>query len=388
MNTRILDIIKNPELINNEDLPLLQSEIEKFPYMQSLRAVYLLGIHQFYNDDFQKELTKTAAYTTDKKILYNIINPNKIEPKAKKKEEKIEEETHKTEVKPNEADVELHTKNISTEKEELNSSSIEENNDGYIQQKEEIEKSHSREKSSNNLGIYFYARNYTPSSKQEKIIPSQQNEIKAIETPKAEKEEYHHPMKYYIKSTTIAPKSENKTIEEQPWKPMQIDIPQAISKQNDIKEEKKEEEVTLEKHNEKAIVETKEEIIPPIVENKIEPKTSNSNVSSFINTWQNWLKIDRTPQLSEQEKKAAIIDKFIENNPKISPIKEDVEFVVKEKSDDISHLMTETLAQLYLEQKLYTKAINAYKILQEKYPEKEEEFEQKIENIKQIRHTK
>ena len=133
----------------------------------------------------------------------------------------------------------------------------------------------------------------------------------------------------------------------------------------------------------------KEEILPePINEKLLNSNTTtkkDSNVSSFIDTWQNWLKIDRTAPVSKQEKKAAIIDKFIENSPKISPIKEDVEFVVKEKSDDISHLMTETLAQLYIEQKLYSKAIKAYQILQEKYPEKNYEFEQKIEEIKKSR---
>ena len=117
---------------------------------------------------------------------------------------------------------------------------------------------------------------------------------------------------------------------------------------------------------------------------------SNSNVTSFISTWKSWLKIDRSEIVtpSEQDKKAAIIDKFIENNPKISPIKEDVDFIVKEKSNDISHLMTETLAQLYVEQKLYTKAIQAYKILQEKHPERTEEFEEKIEEIKKSRNIK
>ena len=139
-----------------------------------------------------------------------------------------------------------------------------------------------------------------------------------------------------------------------------------------------------------------------VVANSEKPKTelekvsevvkpaSNSNVTSFISTWKSWLKIDRSEIVtpSEQDKKAAIIDKFIENNPKISPIKEDVDFIVKEKSNDISHLMTETLAQLYVEQKLYTKAIQAYKILQEKHPEKTEEFEERIEEIKKSRNIK
>jgi hypothetical protein len=64
------------------------------------------------------------------------------------------------------------------------------------------------------------------------------------------------------------------------------------------------------------------------------------------------LKIDRketeVPEETEPvkiiEKKAEIIDKFIEDNPKISQLREDGNFVVKEKASDISHLMTETLA--------------------------------------------
>jgi len=74
METRIIDFIKNPETLRVEDLSLLETEIEKFPYMQSLRAIYLLGVHRFYNENFSKELAKTAAYTTDKRILYNLIN--------------------------------------------------------------------------------------------------------------------------------------------------------------------------------------------------------------------------------------------------------------------------------------------------------------------------
>jgi hypothetical protein len=88
------------------------------------------------------------------------------------------------------------------------------------------------------------------------------------------------------------------------------------------------------------------------------------------------------------EKKAEIIDKFIEENPKISQLKEEVNFVVKEKTDDISHLMTETLAKLYVEQRLYTKAIKAYEVLQDKYPEKAADFKAKIKEVKDLRQGK
>lgn len=114
----------------------------------------------------------------------------------------------------------------------------------------------------------------------------------------------------------------------------------------------------------------------------------DSNVPGFINTWQSWLKIDRTEEIVKEEKTEIIekaIEAFIENNPRISQLKEESSYVVKEKNDDISHLMTETLANLYFEQKLYTKAIKAFEILIKKNPEKKEYFESKIQDIKDFR---
>lgn len=113
----------------------------------------------------------------------------------------------------------------------------------------------------------------------------------------------------------------------------------------------------------------------------------NSNVPGFINTWQSWLKIDRTEDIEKEKEdiKEKAIETFIENNPRISQLKEESNYVVKEKNDDISHLMTETLANLYFEQKLYSKAIKAFEILIKKHPEKKEYFETRIKEIKDFR---
>lgn len=113
----------------------------------------------------------------------------------------------------------------------------------------------------------------------------------------------------------------------------------------------------------------------------------NSNVPGFINTWQSWLKIDRTEEIEKEKEdiKEKAIETFIENNPRISQLKEESNYVVKEKNDDISHLMTETLANLYFEQKLYSKAIKAFEILIKKHPEKKEYFETRIKEIKDFR---
>ena len=87
----------------------------------------------------------------------------------------------------------------------------------------------------------------------------------------------------------------------------------------------------------------------------------------------------------EKQKKNVLIDKFIETNPKISPVKKDVDLptIFYEPSNaDNSSLMTETLARVYLEQKKYQKAIQAYEILILKYPEKISFFADRISDIK------
>jgi len=86
----------------------------------------------------------------------------------------------------------------------------------------------------------------------------------------------------------------------------------------------------------------------------------------------------------EKNKKLAIIDRFIEANPKISPIKSDtvIPIVSEQNSVENSFLMTETLAKVYLEQKKYSKAIQAYEILILKYPEKFSFFANRISDIK------
>ena len=47
-------------------------------------------------------------------------------------------------------------------------------------------------------------------------------------------------------------------------------------------------------------------------------------------------------------------------------------------------LMTETLARIYVEQKNYKKAIQSYKILSLKYPEKSSFFANQIKAIEQL----
>ena len=88
----------------------------------------------------------------------------------------------------------------------------------------------------------------------------------------------------------------------------------------------------------------------------------------------------------EKAKKFALIDKFITKKPKIDPTKSTVSNHNMAKAQMIQPeaLMTETLARIYLEQKNYEKAIQSYKILSLKYPEKSGFFADQIKAVKQL----
>ncbi|NNE02907.1 MAG: hypothetical protein HKN52_07055, partial [Eudoraea sp.] len=89
---------------------------------------------------------------------------------------------------------------------------------------------------------------------------------------------------------------------------------------------------------------------------------------------------------SEKKKKFDLIDRFIEDNPKIIPQDyEPSKAAIKTTGKiDQDELMTETLAKVYLEQKKYKKAIQAYTILSLKYPEKSSFFATRIKAIKEL----
>lgn len=96
---------------------------------------------------------------------------------------------------------------------------------------------------------------------------------------------------------------------------------------------------------------------------------------------------DSEPERSiEQQQQFDRIDKFIAQNPKIVPKKNTPipENIANSGVLDKNELMTETLARVYLEQNKYKNAIQAYKILSLKYPEKSGFFADRIKIVEKI----
>ena len=608
MNARIIDLIKNPEAIQLQDLDLLRKEIKKSPYIQNIRALHLYGVHQLQPENYQKELSLTAAYTTDKKILYQFINkktlplqtenenveihqevipPAKIENHIRVDETELEvpkpviidgvlnrilfegeedfwETEHEVidlgstiesgiltkqklpnrisdeeiiqENKPiqmvnefEESDEKVmhdidqtpdftseviikgesieEEKNVILSPEEKSFHEIPEfepeeievlNNKEEVLEEEEngvevedLKMGKQAEAAEDPSQISFHAtQEFLPEVKIEpskteitkatptaskiskheeemqRLIAEVEAKMKAAKKDKTAKptqeittntdinfsetqtfelekiqedEEDEEEVKSEIteNSSTATNQPEGRTFrrgqskkevvenEEATWKPMNFtgELQAKLVEPGKIKEESvnvensssenkeerpalnvsffapdvtatpsKPEEVEVESvEQKKEEVERKKEVIEESISPVKKESDEDSNFPKFLNTWQNWLKIDRREEKSAiivEEvipTKETVIEKFIQKEPRISKLKEESEFVVKERDGNISHLMTETLAQLYTNQKLFSKAIKAYQLLADKHPAKREYFQNKILEVKELR---
>ncbi|PHQ28193.1 hypothetical protein [Leeuwenhoekiella nanhaiensis] len=98
-----------------------------------------------------------------------------------------------------------------------------------------------------------------------------------------------------------------------------------------------------------------------------------------------------TEEDPDRARRLELIDRFIETNPKIKVSPPDTGFKKTDLEDRFKpsdSLMTETLARVYVEQKNYAKAKQAYKILSLKYPEKSGFFADQIRAIEQLQENK
>ncbi|MGJ8745518.1 hypothetical protein [Polaribacter sp.] len=140
------------------------------------------------------------------------------------------------------------------------------------------------------------------------------------------------------------------------------------------------------------------------VETEIEDVKESLNIGKPItfsstenHSFNEWLQIStKTPINREIEKpvkttskKDDLINRFIKNNPKIKPLVKDKTIAVSvSKNTQDAALMTETLAKVYLEQKKYENAIQAYRILSLKYPEKSGFFADQIKRVQILQKNK
>ncbi|WP_396636797.1 hypothetical protein [Maribacter sp. R77961] len=257
----------------------LEDIIEEYPYFQSARALHLKGLKNLNSYKYNKALKVTAAYTTDRDVLFDFI-------------------TSKDFLHNNTLDKQVITKEV-LKKEE----------------KPLIEDS------------------------ADKPLPQDKKDAEQILDPKL----------FKAKKKL---KSEEETLEI--GKPLPFD-----------KKEKYSFTEWLQLASKKPIA---REVLP--VKEIPQKKTEEVIIKK-----------------DDKQRKFDRIDTFIATNPKIIP-KDNIpqsEAIANSAKLDKNELMTETLARVYLEQKKYKNAIQAYKILSLKYPEKSGFFADRIKAVEKIK---
>ena len=303
-------LLQNPQHINPQKTEGLASIIQKYPYFQSAKALHLKGLKQQESTKYNQALKTTAAYTTDRSILFDFITSDIF----------VQNEISKI-IKQNTTylnDINVNAHDISVNK----SLKI----DDYL--KEQIKET---------SGVLD----------PELFQPKAPSEVKKIYFKLDESEA--------IEKVTKATKTQEASVEDilSLGKPLQFNRRETHSFNEWLK-------LTRLKPIQRA-------------EDSEDSEETNSGINAQTET-------------SDKTKHIEIIDKFIAENPKITPSKTNTPKVnlAKTKTTQPEALMTETLARIYLEQKNYKKAIQSYKILSLKYPEKSSFFANQIKAIEQL----
>ena len=342
----------------------LEDIIAEYPYFQAARALHLKGLKNLNSYKYNKALKTTAAFTTDRDVLFDFItskdflHQNSTYSYAEEKE-KIKDVViiNETEIDPEKDDIEVSTTiEKATIEEDTEIANVDISTTEIEVADTEPEGNYADESIVNPL--------IAPSD--DKPLPQDEHDADQILDPEL------------FQSKDPANTEEENALDI--GKPITFDAKEKYSFSEWLSLASKQ---PLEKsEKEKTIVDdidSKEPIAEAPIE-KVEEKTKEKKVA---------LKPVKKPKVKNEtiKKKYDRIDKFIASNPKIVPTEQQSVSVDISKSSKIDNneLMTETLARVYLEQKKYKKAIQAFKILSLKYPEKSSFFANRIKAVEKLR---
>ena len=129
-------------------------------------------------------------------------------------------------------------------------------------------------------------------------------------------------------------------------------------------------------------------------EKNIDANTKSLDISSKTLKFSEWaIFLNSDKKLSEKNdnlENFQLLDDFLKIPERIIPDKnyKNIEDLSEKSWSPNDELMTETLAKVFVKQKKYRKAIEAYQILGLKYPEKNSLFANQIKEIKKLKKQK
>ena len=306
-------LLAHPEQLTTDQIASVGDIVAHYPYFQPARALHLKGLKAKQSFKYNQELRVTAAYTTDRSILFDFItseafNQNEISKLIKQNTEVIKD----------------------LEVEDVDDISV--NKSVFI---DDALKQHIKDSEGILDPELFEKKVSVKNLIDEEATPILVDlDVKSSDPTPEEQLNIGKPLDFHTNESRSFTEWLNITN----FKPIQRPIVEPVIKQ--------------EAHT------------------ATQTKSQNQN-----------FKLE-----SALEKKLDIIDKFISSYPKISPIKQVAPSInlAQTKLVQNDSLMTETLARIYLEQKNYDKAIQSYRILILKYPEKSSFFADQIKAVKQL----
>ena len=327
-------VLQQPGTITSAQSVALQLVIMKYPFLQSAYAIRLKGLYNENSYQYNHTLKLAAAYTTDRTVLFDFITSEEFQKASNVvvAQEEIENSTPHIEiVAPSETD-----KIPSLEKSILGSIINSQIASEVLEDSVEI-------------------------SEEEEIPSLEQSILDSIEQAEIEnddKESDSLPIDPISAEDNFAEAEENVILKTENSQVQEISVEEELGTPLEFS--------STETHSFKEWLQLAK--VQPIIREELVAE-----------------KVELTENELDKIKKLDLIDKFIEASPKIPPVKSDTRIpVIRDSSGDTSALMTETLARVYLEQKKYQKAIQAYQILILKYPEKSSFFADRISDIKKI----
>ena len=415
-----LSLLNNKKAVRNTaEISALKQMIEAYPYMQNAWALYLKGIDIDKDEAFESALKKTAIRTNDRALLFDYINtPEEIETEvATEQHTTVDNTVEENKVEFTESDQPEESKEEqSTESfvnELINSAATDD-----LSLSEEIEETEETETTPAEIpdqNISFGEEKNTFSTRAEKldidanetvleeILQTTEDEHSALaqttENPQELAEEAEKvddtaeaQSKEIKEETVLAEDHEDEEdedfnakirrleviINEMSFDEKKIDAEQIIQAEIEVETESAEASASEEVQSEKVEETTVPMASDSIEEDKAEEETEAPQLNYF-----EWIKqstkkdvvVSNALETEEQERKFALLDAFLKSNPKIVPSDEIQEIDIEAASSiEDESLTTETMAQLYMNQKQFKKAITAFKGLILKYPEKSSFF--------------